>query len=620
MGSKLCIRVCENFLAEVTATVRSLNLNDVKITHFPAYCGNPLLKREDLCAIGCESCKNCHRTHVLSGRCIAGQDPSPAEEADRCRLHRLDQCFYLIAPKTMIDRYLADGAYLLTPGWLSGWRRKMEKWGFDVDTARQFFGESCTRLVLLDTGVVPESPAHLSEFADFVSRPFEIVLVGQDFLGLFIEKIVLQWRLEGEQACLLEVNRQSADYAMAYELIARLTGIKSEEEAIEDIFDLFNMLFAPEKLAYVPIHGSNFGKTCCRPKDSPESWPTLECFHDDCLLPEPENGFVFRIGNEGEVLGLIQVCGIAFPQYMDRYLNMAVAMGRVCGLAIRNARAYREILRAGDELRQEIQERKKAEDERRRMEKELLRLQKFDAMSVFVGGIAHDFNNLLGVILGHVSMAQLDADPRKPIFQELEAAYTGTVRAGDLVKKLIAVSESQVPVRQEASIRKLMAKAAHSVLSGFNVELELSAPDSLWHVEVDPMQVSGAIRNVVENAGEAAGPCGLVRICAENVSIPSDGDKIGFPMMKTGRYVRISIIDRGAGISEENLSRIFDPYFSTKARGARKGMGMGLTIACSVIKKHDGYIQVESKPGAGTTIHVYLPALPQKTLRGGETM
>jgi len=138
------------------------------------------------------------------------------------------------------------------------------------------------------------------------------------------------------------------------------------------------------------------------------------------------------------------------------------------------------------------------------------------------------------------------------------------------------------------------------VLRGSNVRCQFFIPDDLWTVEMDEGQMSQVINNLVINAIEAMPEGGMIKVKAENITVEKEK---GLPL-KAGKYIKISIEDQGTGISKEHLPKIFDPYFTTK----QKGSGLGLATAYSIVKRHDGYISVESKLGVGTTFYIYLPA------------
>jgi len=123
----------------------------------------------------------------------------PPAGMENFRLHKIHQCFHLFADNNEIDSYIQDGAYLITPGWLSGWQKHVKDMGFDEDSAPEFFNEFVRRLILLDTGVDERTLQQVREFSEFVKLPFEIVPVGLDFLRQMLAEIVLEWRSNPSQ-------------------------------------------------------------------------------------------------------------------------------------------------------------------------------------------------------------------------------------------------------------------------------------------------------------------------------------------------------------------------------------------------------------------------------------
>ena len=238
--------------------------------------------------------------------------------------------------------------------------------------------------------------------------------------------------------------------------------------------------------------------------------------------------------------------------------------------------------------------------ERKRMEEELLKADKLESVGILAGGIAHDFNNILTSISGNISMAKMQVTPGHKIFYLLSAAETSSVRAQGLTRQLLTFAKGGTPVKEIASIQKLIRESSLFVLQGSKSGCEFQMAEDLWPVEADVGQISQVISNVVINANQAMPEGGTIRITAENL-MP---EKIHEIPVKPGRYVRISIKDQGVGIVEKHLLKIFDPYFTTKQAGS----GLGLATSYSIIKKHNGHISVNSLPGAGATFHIYLPA------------
>jgi nitrogen-specific signal transduction histidine kinase len=243
-------------------------------------------------------------------------------------------------------------------------------------------------------------------------------------------------------------------------------------------------------------------------------------------------------------------------------------------------------------------------DERQRMEEELLRAQKLESLSLLAGGVAHDFNNLLASIMGNISLALLDLPPSSPSHKQLESAERAALRARDLTLQLLAFSRGGTPVMSYSSMEDVIRDTADFSLRGSKVRLAFSFSEDLLPVEVDQVQMAQVINNLIINADQAMPQGGTITITAENVVLrPAE-----LPPLREGSYVRVSIQDQGIGIPKEHLSKIFDPYFTTK----QKGSGLGLAITYSVIRNHNGLITVESTPGSGTVFQIYLPSAAER--------
>ena len=238
--------------------------------------------------------------------------------------------------------------------------------------------------------------------------------------------------------------------------------------------------------------------------------------------------------------------------------------------------------------------------EKRRMEEEVMNAHKLESVGILAGGIAHDFNNILLSILGNVSLAKTQANDKDSVLKRLVKVEKAVMRAKDLTRQFLTFSKGGMPIRKTVSVKETIQEYAAFALMGSNVECDFSIPSDLWPVEVDEGQFSQVLNNLIINADQAMPEGGVVKVCAENTTVV-DG---GILPLKEGRYIKISIEDQGAGIPEEQLSKIFDPYFTTKERGS----GLGLAVTYSIIKAHDGHIKVESRLGIGTTFYIHLPA------------
>ncbi|MCX5908759.1 MAG: ATP-binding protein, partial [Deltaproteobacteria bacterium] len=245
---------------------------------------------------------------------------------------------------------------------------------------------------------------------------------------------------------------------------------------------------------------------------------------------------------------------------------------------------------------------------RKRTEDALFRAQKLESVGILAGGIAHDFNNLLAAILGYVDLAKSDLHSGDKVYQNIEQAEKSCLQATDITKRLITFSEGGEPLRKESFLSELFQEACDHILQGSDVRCNLFVPDDLWAVLIDEGQMKHVIYQLLINAREAMPEGGEITVRAKNMVEINPEDL--FP--NEAAYVQWSVTDHGIGIPEKNLSRIFDPYFTTKNRASNKGMGLGLAICYSIVKRHDGMITVVSEPGSGATFTVTLPAvLPQ---------
>ncbi len=241
-----------------------------------------------------------------------------------------------------------------------------------------------------------------------------------------------------------------------------------------------------------------------------------------------------------------------------------------------------------------------ATTESQRLLEEQLKNSKLESVGVLAGGIAHDFNNILTTILGNVSLAALDVGTNSSAASALAEAEAACGRARDLTQQLLTFSKGGAPIRQTALLQDIIHESVRFASHGSNVHCQVTLPEDLWPVEVDKGQISQVIQNIVINAVQSMPEGGEVHVDATNVSLlqpPQAG-------LKPGRYLRISVQDKGGGIRPEHLPRIFDPYFSTKQTGS----GLGLATSHSIVKRHEGCILVDSVLGKGTRFEVYLPA------------
>lgn len=242
--------------------------------------------------------------------------------------------------------------------------------------------------------------------------------------------------------------------------------------------------------------------------------------------------------------------------------------------------------------------------EQKRLSDEVNRIRNLEAIGILAGGLSHDFNNVLNIVYGNVSFAKMLVEEGSEIAESLTDAEEACERASELGVRLRAISQGGLPISEPIVLATIVECAAESTFGGGDIAHAITVAGDLLPLEADPRQIRQMVENILSNAKEALSGGGTVTIDLANFR--ADG-KTGLPLA-SGHYVRMAIRDSGPGIPEGNLSKIFDPYFSTKDTYSQRGMGLGLPICNAILKRHRGHIQVESIPGLGTCVTVYLPA------------
>jgi len=239
--------------------------------------------------------------------------------------------------------------------------------------------------------------------------------------------------------------------------------------------------------------------------------------------------------------------------------------------------------------------------ERKRIEEERLTTSKLESLGTLAGGIAHDLNNILTVIAGNIGLAQIEVPTDMAgLISFLSKAGQAAQHATRLSSQLLTFSKGGAPLKRITSVSQLLGQAVEFSLYGSNLRADLDIPADLWNAEVDPGQIEQVVNALMINAREAMPHGGTVRLSARNIEL----DEKSGSALPCGRYIKVAIIDHGGGVSEELATKIFDPYFTTKATGS----GLGLSISYSVVKKHSGMLHLENSSREGSTFAFYLPA------------
>jgi two-component system cell cycle sensor histidine kinase/response regulator CckA len=257
------------------------------------------------------------------------------------------------------------------------------------------------------------------------------------------------------------------------------------------------------------------------------------------------------------------------------------------------------------DLRQEIEERKRAEKERANLEDMLIQAQKMEAIGTLGGGIAHDFNNLLMGIRGHASLMLADMDANHPLHDNLISIEQYVQAGAELTSQLLAFAMKGKYEVKTTDLNELIVKNVQMFArTNKGISISTQYQDNIWPVDVDQGQIDQVLLNLFVNAAQAMSNSGNLFIRTKNVML--DADYVQKFNVKPGNYIRTSVQDTGVGMDESTIAKIFDPFFTTKEMG--RGTGLGLASAYGILRNHGGFIAVASKINEGSTFDFYLPA------------
>jgi signal transduction histidine kinase/ActR/RegA family two-component response regulator len=255
-----------------------------------------------------------------------------------------------------------------------------------------------------------------------------------------------------------------------------------------------------------------------------------------------------------------------------------------------------------------IDDRKRLEEENRKAkaEQEMLRSQRLESLGLLAGGIAHDFNNSLSSMVSNIEIIKSKIEGDGELSWRLSKVEKTAMNARKLSDQLLTFSRGGKPVKENGDIASIVKGATQFALAGSNVKPVFKFEPGPFRVFADLGQLEQVFNNLIFNAKQAMPHGGKLDVIVRTIDL---GNQESIPL-EDGSYVSIEFKDKGIGIPEENLEKIFDPFFTTKA----EGRGLGLSTALSIIKNHEGHIQVKSQVGEGTSMTVYLPLSENKSL------
>jgi PAS domain S-box-containing protein len=250
-------------------------------------------------------------------------------------------------------------------------------------------------------------------------------------------------------------------------------------------------------------------------------------------------------------------------------------------------------------------------DEKRRLIDQLQRAQKMEALGMLAGGVAHDLNNILSGLVSYPELILMDLPPASPLKKPIRTIQRSGERAANIVQDLLTLARRGVSVAERVNLNQIiqdyLKSPEYKALCDHHqeIDLQLKLADDLLEISGSPIHLAKTVMNLISNAAEASVDQGIIRIETENRYI--DTPLKGYEDIQEGDYVMLTVADNGIGISDEDIDRIFEPFYTKKVMG-RSGTGLGMAVVWGTVKDHRGAIDVKSTPQQGTTVTILLPA------------
>ncbi len=488
--------------------------------------------------------------------------------------------------------------------------RQHDNWQ-EIERAAALCGD-CQQFRVLGGACVPDSaPADIAgRQVSLVRRceglPGALSVAGRERLGLWLQRTVLEWRLEFQRArlnvILASAYRRLTDSSMVEELVSGLAETLAEEKVVEKMFDLFATMLAPATMVFGALEDGKLQRVWSRPAGFGESEQVkqrLATFNRSYGWTESGAGFRVSLRHRTKTLGVLEVEGISLSEYRDHYLDMALVVARASGLAIADARLYRELkgpnrayLEFAEDLQDALVARKRAEERQAQLLKQVEAANQ--ELVDFAYVVSHDLKAPLRAI---DSLAKWLADDYKDKFDEAGREQldllTGRVkRMHDLIDGILQYSRAGRALEEATEVDSgtVVADVVGALAPPGNVSIALDGKFPV--VRASRVKLEQVFQNLLSNAIKYSDkPQGLIRVgCSED-----------------GGCWRFRVSDNGPGIAEKDQERVFQLFQTLRPRDQSDSTGVGLAVVKKIVETYGGKVWVESRLGEGSTFYFTLP-------------
>jgi|GEM_PF-1988431 len=552
--TKLHFYICDSYIKELQSVTKEYST--VTVSSFKAKC-----KYQGIPDLNPQKSSSYKKQYIIGGCSLQSHYPNTT-------LLKQDNCLYLLASKALIESYISQGAYLLTPGWLEDWEYIVQDiWGFDQKGAQNFFAEFCTKLVLFDTHINADAKVQLDAFSKFVDRDASVVPIGLDYFRSYIRHIIdseIIEQLEDKNKKYTSALQEKSNYAMAFDLLSKLNEKLDERQIIDKILEIFTMLFAPQKIIYLALNNNLVLEEFSTYEYSKER--TMHYLESKESYKAYEDSFWIKLTYNKETIGLISIESIAFKEYITPYLNLAIVVSDLCALAIENARNHLKT---------------------KEVQAQLAQSSKLASMGEMLSSIAHQWRQPLNTLNLNIEMLEdyYEAGQVDEAFIE-KFIEKNTATIGFLSQTISDFSNffRIKKTKEHFSVKNAIMSIIEILkvqLNNHNITCSIEGNDYEYYGLGN--EFKQVILNLLNNAKDAI------------IESKQKSGTIAITINKKDDTITTSIEDSGGGIDLEVINRIFEPYFTTKEEG--KGVGLGLYISKMIIEENmHGKLDVENSP------------------------
>ncbi|MHC1744776.1 MAG: response regulator [Syntrophobacteraceae bacterium] len=337
------------------------------------------------------------------------------------------------------------------------------------------------------------------------------------------------------------------------------------------------------------------------------------CTMEECRDSGFRSFAALPLRSGSEIIGVLGIASLT-PHDFEKRGAFLEALANELSIGLKKSLLYEQVRLHATELKASLSRIEEGEAERLVLERHLQLSQKMEAIGTLASGIAHDFNNILGAVFGYTELALLHGSNEAKVRQYLNLVLTAGERAKDLVQQILSFGQQGDDEKKPIQIDHILKEVLKFLRASLpaTIEIRRNIGSDIGNILADPVQIHQVLMNLCTNAHHAMSEQGgVLEISLSPENLGPECTAI-HPDLESGPYVRLSVKDTGHGMDEETLSRIFDPYFTTKEKGV--GTGLGLAVVHRIVQKHGGVITVTSAPGKGSAFNLYFPVIQKEAV------